>query len=142
MKVEDILNLFEKNVKLISPLFARMINILTEKMMIATGDNIITDEDGNTIKIVEDTDNEEVSDETYEKLSRTENFLFNSFANLIKAKEALGFELELPETILKNQYDAEMSETMEMYREFRNTEEILNDGEDDTDDELEDGEED
>ena len=142
MKINDILNSLEKNVNLMSPLFARMIHILTEKMMIATGDNVITDEYGNAINIVEDTDNEEISDEIYEKLSRTENFLFNSFANLIKAKEALGFELEFSETMVKNQYDAEMSEIMEMYREFRNTEEILNDGEDDTVDELDDGEED
>ena len=142
MKIEDILNLLEKNVILISPLFARMINILTEKMIIATGDNIITDENGNTIKIVEDTDNEEVSDETYEKLSRTENFLFNAFANLIKAKETIGLELDFAEIALKNQYDFEMQETFEIYREFKNTEEILNDGEDDATDLPDDEQED
>ena len=139
MKVEEIFELIEKNYELMSPILANMINKITEKL-IACGNSELVDDNGNKIIITNDND-EEIDEENYEILSRTENFLFNAFANLIKAKEIIGLDLDFAETALKNQYDFEMEETFEMYREFKNTEEILNDGEDDTDNEQEEGEE-
>lgn len=137
MKTEDIFDLIEKNIQTLSPVFANMIQHLTEKMMIADGNNIIKDDNGNVLHMITDEDKEDIDDETYDKLSHVENFLFNAFANIIKAKEAMEIELELPEMILKTQYDAEMNEAMEMYREFRNTEEILKEGEEKTEGEIE-----
>lgn len=132
MKVEEIFELIEKNYELMSPIFANMINKITEKL-IACGDSELVDDSGNKIIITND-NKEEIDEENYEILGKTENFLFNAFANLIKAKETIGLELDFAEIALKNQYDFEMEETFEIYREFKNTEEILNDGEDDTTD--------
>lgn len=140
MKTEDI---FEKVIDTISNIevpISQCINILTQKMMIANGDNII---DG--VEIIKDEDNEEIDDEMYEKLQSVENRLFYAFGYLVKAKQALGVELDIPEQILVTQFESEMAESLEMYRDFRNTEEILHDGEEDNtdlpEDELEDGEE-
>lgn len=140
MKTEDI---FEKVIDTVSEIevpISHCINILTQKMMIANGDNII---DG--VEIIKDEDNEEIDDEMYEKLQSVENRLFYAFGYLVKAKQALGVELDIPEQILVTQFESEMAESLEMYRDFRNTEEILHDGEEDNtdlpEDELEDGEE-
>lgn len=124
MKVEDIINLVSETISEVSPMLANSINELTQKMMIANGDNV----DENGIIVIEDNDNEEIDDETYEKLSKTENLLFNAFGNIIKAKEAIGQELEIPEFLIKMQYETEIAEAMEMYREYKNAEDILNDG--------------
>lgn len=124
MKVEDIINLVSETISEVSPKLANSINELTQKMMIANGDNV----DENGIIVIEDNDNEEIDDETYEKLSKTENLLFNAFGNIIKAKEAIGQELEIPEFLIKMQYETEIAEAMEMYREYKNAEDILNDG--------------
>ena len=97
----------------ISIIFAELINELTYKLMM---------EESNEQEV-----HEELDEDTYNKMSKIETSLFNSFANLIKVKEALGEELDFGEVMLKIQYDNEMAEAMEMYREFKNTEEILND---------------
>lgn len=140
MKTEDIFETVIDTISNIEVPISHCINILTQKMMIANGDNII---DG--VEIIKDEDNEEIDDEMYEKLQSVENRLFYAFGYLVKAKQALGVELDIPEQILVTQFESEMAESLEMYRDFRNTEEILHDGEEDNtdlpEDELEDGEE-
>ena len=54
--------------------------------------------------------------------------MFNAFGNIIKAKEELGEQLDVPEMMIKMQYETEMAEAMEMYRDYKNAEDILNDG--------------
>lgn len=123
MKIDELLDRTNDFISDISVDFARLISDLSGKIMIANGDNIA--EDGTVI--VEDEDNEEISDEMLEKISVVEHCLFNAFGNVIHAKEALGCELSLPEVLIKNQYESEMVESLEMYREYKNAEEILND---------------
>ena len=124
MKSEDIIKLVSESIAEMSPLFANCINELTQKMIIADGDNV----DENGIILIEDKDHEEITDETYEKFVRVENLLFNAFGNLIKAKEELGETLDFHELMLKLQYESEIAEAMEMYRDYKNAEDILNDG--------------
>lgn len=124
MKLEDIKKLVSDAIATISPMLANCINELTQKMIIADGDNV----DENGIIIIKDEDHEEITDETYEKLARTENLLFNAFGNIIKAKGELGEQLDVPEMMIKMQYETEMAEAMEMYRDYKNAEDILNDG--------------
>lgn len=125
MKITEILNKTLNTINEVTPLLADCINVLSEKILIANGENV--DNEGNVL--YEDTDHEEVSDENLEKMSTVENQVFNALGNLIRAKEALGAKLEIHEVMLKAQYEYEMGEAMEMYREYRNMEEILNDGE-------------
>lgn len=121
MKTEELFKLVSDTINTMSIGFASIVSELTQKMMLADGENVLPD---GTV-LVED-DGEEIDDETYDKLSKIETSMFNSFGNLLKAKEALGEELDFGETMLKMQYESEMAEAMEMYREFKNTEEILN----------------
>lgn len=123
MKVEDIKKLVSNTISECSQMLANCINELTQKIIIADGDNV----DENGIIIIEDEDHEEITDETYEKFSRIENLLFNAFGNIVKAKEELGEQLEVPELMIKMQFETEMAEAMEMYRDYKNAEDILND---------------
>lgn len=123
MKVLEILNKSLETINNVSPLLADCINELTNKIIIAKGENI--DENGNVI--IQDTDNEDINEEMLSKMSNVETCFFNALANLIKAKEFLGTKLEFHEVMFKTQYEYEMSEAMEIYRECRNMEEILND---------------
>lgn len=123
MKSVDILKFLDGTIEEVSHLFAHCINLITSKMIIHDGYNVI---DG--VEIIKDEDNEKIDSETYDKFEKTENYLFKAFANLLMAKEILGKELTLPELMIKNQYQQELVESMEMYREFKNAEEILNDG--------------
>ena len=118
MESVDIFKFLDETIDDVTHLFAHCINLITSKMLI---------HDGYT-EIVKDEDNEEIDSETYDKFEKTENHFFKAFANLLMAKEILGKELTLPETMIKNQYQQELFESMEMYREFKNAEEILNDG--------------
>ena len=124
MKSEDIKKLVSNTISECSQMLANCINELTQKIIIADGDNV----DENGIIVIKDEDHEEITDETYEKFSRIENLLFNAFGNIVKAKEELGEQLEVPELMIKMQFEAEMAEAMEMYRDYRNAEDILNDG--------------
>lgn len=123
MKVEDIKKLVSNTISECSQMLANCINELTQKIIIADGDNV----DENGIIVIEDEDHEEITDETYEKFSRIENLLFNAFGNIVKAKEELGEQLEVPELMIKMQFETEMAEAMEMYRDYKNAEDILND---------------
>ena len=127
MKITEILNKTLNTINEVTPLLADCINVLSEKILIANGENV--DNEGNVL--YEDTDHEEVSDENLEKMSTVENQVFNALGNLIRAKEALGAKLEFHEVMLKTQYEYEMGEAMEMYREYKNMEEILNDDKED-----------
>ena len=120
MKSVDILKFLDGTIEEVSHLFAHCINLITSKMIIHDGYNVI---DG--VEIIKDEDNEKIDSETYDKFEKTENYLFKAFANLLMAKEILGKELTLPELMIKNQYQQELVESMEMYREFKNAEEIL-----------------
>ena len=122
MKINDIYKMVSETIETMTPVFAECINILTEKILISNGENI----DENGIVIIEDFDHEEITDEDFEKITKIENFLFNSFGNLIKAKESLGEELNVTDAMIKLQYETEMAEALEMYREYKNTEDILN----------------
>ena len=124
MKSEDIKKLVSNTISECSQMLANCINELTQKIIIADGDNV----DENGIIVIKDEDHEEINDGTQEKFSRIENLLFNAFGNIVKAKEELGEQLEVPELMIKMQFEAEMAEAMEMYRDYRNAEDILNDG--------------
>lgn len=122
MKTEDLFKLVLEGIGNMTNILAMLMNELTEKLIIADGDNI--GPDGQIL--IEDVDGEEIDNETYDKLCSVESHIFNAFGNIVKAKEAIGEELDIAELMLKTQYETEMAEAMEMYREFKNTEEILN----------------
>jgi len=122
MKSEDIFKMLDATIEETTHRFAHCINSLTSKMLIYDGCNVI-----NGVEIVKDEDNETISSEMYDKMEKVENHFFKAFANLLIAKELLGKELTLPELMIKKQYQDELVETMEMYREFKNAEDILND---------------
>lgn len=122
MKTEDLFKLVLEGIGNMTNILAMLMHELTEKLIIAEGDNI--GPDGQIL--IEDVDGEEIDDETYDKLCSVESHIFNAFGNIVKAKEAVGEELDIAELMLKTQYETEMAEAMEMYREFKNTEEILN----------------
>ena len=114
MKINEIKEYLKNTINELIPLIAECDQLLSEKLV-----NI--DENLN-----DTVDNETVEDVVYNNLCNVEHMLFYALGNMVSAKAELGENLELHELATKQQYEGEMIDVMEMYREYKNTEEILN----------------
>ncbi len=114
MKINEIKEYLKNTINELIPLIAECDQLLSEKL-VAIDENL-----NDTV------DNETVEDDVYNNLCNIEHMLFYALGNMVSAKAELGENLELPELATKQQYESEMIDVMEMYREYKNTEEILN----------------
>ena len=114
MKINEIKEYLKNTINELIPLIAECDQLLSEKLV-----NI--DENLN-----DTVDNETVEDDVYNNLCNIEHMLFYALGNMVSAKAELGENLELHELATKQQYEGEMIDIMEMYRDYKNTEEILN----------------
>ena len=114
MKINEIKEYLKNTINELIPLIAECDQLLSEKLV-----NI--DENLN-----DTVDNETVEDDVYNNLCNIEHMLFYALGNMVSAKAELGENLELHELATKQQYEGEMIDVMEMYRDYKNTEEILN----------------
>lgn len=114
MKINEIKEYLKNTINELIPLIAECDQLLSEKL-VAIDENL-----NDTV------DNETVEDDVYNNLCNIEHMLFYALGNMVSAKAELGENLEFPELATKQQYESEMIDVMEMYREYKNTEEILN----------------
>jgi len=114
MKINEIKEYLKNTINQLIPLIAECDQLLSEKL-VAIDENL-----NDTI------DNETVEEDVYNNLCNIEHMLFYALGNMVSAKAELGENLELHELATKQQYESEMIDVMEMYREYKNTEEILN----------------
>ena len=114
MKINEIKEYLNNTINELIPLIAECDQLLSEKL-------VAIDED-----LKDNVDNETFEENEYNALCNVEHMLFYALGNIISAKAELGENLELHELATKQQYESEMIDVMEMYRDYKNTEEILN----------------
>lgn len=118
----------------ITPVLAEIINLLFDNFL-EEDDYDEVDFDDKTVLVTDEDDVVDIVDGKEINYTMTESFIFSALGNLVSAKDALGVDLEPHEIIAMQQFQAEQEDSMELWREIRNNEEILKEGEEDETDE-------